>query len=201
MAQIAGIRAQAAKKEPGSGHHVSFAELQDTATKGMNKTSATLAANLDASTASALKASNATAAYNATLQDMLATRQKEIDLQVRSVGMGDLEVQQQQRLISIDEDYNRKRAQLQRDQNDATRATDRAAYQQQLNDLDAYHAQRVAMELKGQADFRKAQESLTNGVTAALANIRDQGSNIAGGMANAVTGAFGNMTDAVVRFA
>jgi lambda family phage tail tape measure protein len=146
------------------------------------------------------RSTTAAAAYKATLQDMLATRQRAIDLQVASIGMGQREVAEQQALIAIDEDYNRKKADLQKRQQNATSALDRAGYQQQLDDLDEYYRHRVQMEMDGWRAIDRARASFANGLQGALANIQDEGRDVAGQTKAAFTNAFDSLTDSLGNF-
>lgn len=143
---------------------------------------------------------SAAAAYRRTLHDMLDTRQRAIDLQVQSIGMGQREVEQQQALIAIDQDYNRKKADLQRRQQNATSALDREGYKQQLDDLEAYHTQRIQMELAG---FRRAEEARKNaalGARAAIADFQDASDDVAGQTYSVWTNSLQGMTDELANF-
>lgn len=130
------------------------------------------------------------AAYKASLDDMLATRKATIDLQVQSVGMGQREVAQQQALIAIDQDYNRQRASLERQQRNSTSEIDRAAYAQQLADLKNYHDARVQLEIEGFAKSAAARADWLNGADAATKDFIDQANDVAQATAKVVTSVY-----------
>lgn len=148
-----------------------------------------------------LRSQAAVVSYRASLQDMLDTRQKAIDLQVASLGMGDKEIAQQQALIAIEDDYNRKKASLERQQRNSTSEIDRASYSAQLADLEAYHDKRVQIEMKGFERADAARGSWEVGAKRAYANILDEASNVAGQTDNLFTNAFDNMANALADFA
>lgn len=146
------------------------------------------------------RSTSAAAAYKSTLDDMLATRQRAIDLQVQSIGMGQREAEQQQALIGIDEDYNRKKADLQKRQQNATSQLDKEGYQQQLDDLAKYHDQRIQMEVDGWRRANEARLSFSNGAKSALADFTESAHDIAGQTHNIFTNAFDGMADALAKF-
>jgi lambda family phage tail tape measure protein len=146
------------------------------------------------------RSTTAAAAYKQTLQDMLETRQRAIDLQVASIGMGQREAQQQSALIAIDEDYNRKKADLQKRQQNATSELDRAGYQQQLDDLDRYHKDRIRMEVDGWQRSEEARKSAALGARAATRDFIDDAGNVAAQTHDLFTNAFDGMTDALAKF-
>ncbi len=148
-----------------------------------------------------LRSEAATKAYAASLRDMLDTRQQSIDLQVASIGMGQREVDQQQALISIDQDYNRKKADLQKRQQDTSSALEKAGYQQQLDDLAKYHAARVQMEIEGWKAQQEAQADGLNGVKAALADFMADQQNNAAQMYDLTRNFLGGFSDAFASFA
>lgn len=142
----------------------------------------------------------AAAAYKSTLDDMLDTRQRAIDLQVASIGMGRREIDQQQALIGIDEDYNRKKAELQKRQQNTTSALERDGYQQQLDDLAKYHDKRVKMEIDGWRRADEARKSMTLGARAAILDFEDNAGNVAGQTYDVFTNAFDGMADSLANF-
>jgi lambda family phage tail tape measure protein len=142
----------------------------------------------------------AAAAYKATLQDMLATRQRAIDLQVASIGMGQREVAEQQALIAIDEDYNRKKADLQKRQQNATSELDREGYQAQLDALEQYHTDRIRMEQDGWRREDEARKSAALGARAAIKDFVYDAGDVAGQTHDLFTNAFDGMTDALAKF-
>ncbi|MGY3038532.1 lambda family phage tail tape measure protein [Rhodanobacter sp. TND4EL1] len=147
-----------------------------------------------------LKSQAAVIAYRASLQDMLDTRQATIDLQVASLGMGDKEIAQQQALIAIDEDYNRQKASLERQQRNSTSEIDKAGYGAQLADLAAYHDKRVAIEQKGFERSDAARGSWEVGAKRATQNYLDNAKDIAGATSSVVTNVYQGLTDNLAEF-
>lgn len=147
-----------------------------------------------------LKSQAAVIAYRASLQDMLDTRKKTIDLQVAALGMGDREIAQQQALIAIDEDYNRQKASLERQQRNSTSEIDKAGYGAQLADLAAYHDKRVAIEQKGFERSAAARGSWEVGAKRATQNYLDNAKDIAGATSSVVTNVYQGLTDNLAEF-
>ena len=84
--------------------------------------------------------------------------------------MSQKEIQQKSALIAIDEDYNRKRASLEKQQRDTSSAILKSSYQQQLDDLAKYHDERVRMEEDG---WKRQQEAESNGMAGMQAAMKD----------------------------
>src|SRR5690606_5648156 len=119
---------------------------------------------------------------------------------VQSIGMGQREIDQQQALIGIDEDYNRKKADLQRRQQNSTSALERDGYQQQLDDLAKYHDDRIRMEIDG---FRREEEARKNaalGARAAIKDFEDAAADVAGQTYTVWTDALHGITDELADF-
>lgn len=148
-----------------------------------------------------LRSSEAVKAYRASLQDMLATRQATIDLQVASVGMGQREIAQKQALIAIDEDYNRQKSSLERQQRNSTSEIDKAGFAEQLADLKKYHDARVKEETEGFARSAAAQANGLNGMKAAIADFMAEQQDQAGQMRGLTTELIGGFSDAFAQFA
>lgn len=146
------------------------------------------------------RSEEATRAYAATLRDMLDTRQQAIDLQVESVGMSQKEIRQKSALIAIDEDYNRKRASLEKQQRNTSSAILKASYQQQLDDLAKYHDERVRMEEDGWKRQQEAEADGLNGMKAAIADFMADQQNNAGQMYQLTSKFLGGFSDAFADF-
>lgn len=146
------------------------------------------------------RSTTAATAYKRTLDDMLDTRQRAIDLQVQSIGMGQREIEQQSALIAIDEDYNRKKADLQKRQQDATSQLDRDGYQKQLDDLAKYHDDRIRKEIDGWKREDEARKSAALGARAAIKDFEDDAGNVAGQTHELFSNAFDGMSDALATF-
>jgi lambda family phage tail tape measure protein len=148
-----------------------------------------------------LRSSEAVKAYRAGLQDMLATRQATIDLQVASVGMGQREIAQKQALIAIDEDYNRQKSSLERQQRNSTSEIDKAGFAEQLKDLKAYHDARVQIEKEGESRALAARMDGFKGAQAAVKDFVDQQNNMAGQMEGITSNFLYGFSDAFADFA
>lgn len=146
------------------------------------------------------RSAEAVKAYQASLADMLDTRQRAIDLQVASLGMGQREVEQQQALIGINEDYNRKKAALERQQRNTSSAILKASYQQQLDDLAQYHDDRVRMEVDGWRREADARKDASLGARKAILDFEDAGGDVAGQTREVFTNAFDGMADSLAKF-
>ena len=138
--------------------------------------------------------------YRRSLADSLKTRKEEIDLQVAAIGLGAKEAEQKKALIQIDDEYNRKRAQLERLQRNSASAIDKEGYQKQLDDLKAYHDAEVALAKDGFKRQDAAQADWLNGAKAAYQDYVDQAANVAGQTYDLFTNAFTGMGDALANF-
>lgn len=147
-----------------------------------------------------IRSAEAVKAYRASLQDMLATRQATIDLQVASIGMGQREIAQQQALIAIDEDYNRQKSSLERQQRNSTSEIDKAGFAAQLSDLKRYHDDRVKLETEGFALSAAARDNWANGAQAATKDFMDGAKDIAGATYSVVTNIYSGLADNMADF-
>lgn len=147
-----------------------------------------------------IRSSEAVKAYRNSLQDMLATRQATIDLQVASVGMGQREIAQQQALIAIDEDYNRQKSSLERQQRNSTSEIDKAGFAEQLSDLKRYHDDRVKIEQEGFARSSAARDNWALGAQAATKDFMDGAKDIAGATYSVVTNIYTGLADNMADF-
>lgn len=147
-----------------------------------------------------LSAKNAAAlkAYQDAIDNQIAAKQRQIDLQVQSVGMGAKEVQQMQaidaiyaKVASTIEQLERQRAQ-------------KGANTQLIDGQIAAQKASLPILVKQQQDAYKqmdaAQASWSIGAIRAMENVRDEGLNVAGLTANAFTSAFNSMGDALAAF-
>ncbi|GAB3792382.1 phage tail tape measure protein [Dyella agri] len=168
------------------------AEVAD-ATSKVTATFALESQQLSAKNAAALKA------YQDAIDDQIAAKQRQLDLQVASVGMGTKEAQQMQaidaiyaKVSSTIEQLNRQRAQKSADTQliDGQIAAQKASLpilvkQQQ----DAYSA------------MSAAQASWENGAIKGMQDFVDEGQNVAGLTASFFTTAFNDMGTALANFA
>ncbi len=137
-------------------------------------------------------------AYADTLVDQLETAQSSADLQVASVGMGDQEAQHYSQLIQLQEDYNQRASQLNRQFNDGQ--IDHSQYSAELQYLSAWYGDRVAITQDGFTRMRAAQGNWENGATQAFQNYADSAQNVAAETSKAFTDLFSGMEDALVQF-
>lgn len=133
------------------------------------------------------------------LDAQLRTRQAQLDLQVASVGMGQKEAQQKAELLAIDEEYNRKVAQLDRDRaNHPDRAADYAA---ELAALTTHHDAEIAQTKRYYAELDAAQADWKAGLEGGMQDWADSAGRAADQMRSFVGGAFDQMSDALGNFA
>lgn len=147
------------------------------------------------------KNTDAVNAYKASLQDMLETRKSQVALQVASIGMGQKEASQQEELIRIDEDYNRKKASLLRQQQNSTSSLQKEFFQEQIDALDKYHADTIRVVTKGWAARQAAEANGMNGVKAAIADFLDDQKNSAAQAYRFTQDFIGGLGDAFADFA
>jgi phage tail tape measure protein, lambda family len=145
--------------------------------------------------------SNAAAeAYQATLNDMLDTRQAEIKLQVSSIGMSQLEAQRQQVLTSIKADAAKKQIQLVHDMNQTTDQDTKDQYARELASLQDYTNKRVAMEIAGFQQEDAARSDWKRGVQGGYAEVLASASDVSGQTRNLFVNSFDSMADALTNF-
>jgi phage-related minor tail protein len=111
---------------------------------------------------------DAVARYKASLDDMLETRKQQIAQQVASLSQSALESQHNQELLSLQKDYDKKRAELVKQQQNTTSALEKASYQQKIDDLESYNKDVVADTKKGWADRAAEQANGIDGMKRAI---------------------------------
>ena len=149
-------------------------------------------------TADQQKETAAAVAYKAALDGQLVAKQRQIDLQVASVGMGAKEIKQQQQLDAI---YAKSAAtieQLQRQM--AQRGANAPLIQAQIEDQKAQTSALVAQQTAAYAAMDGAQANWVLGVKAAYADITDNAANAAGMAKSLFTNAFDGLTSALTTF-
>lgn len=137
----------------------------------------------------AKKRSNDIKAYADTLQQELQTAQNSANLQVASIGMGDQEAQHYSQLIQLQQDFNQRSDQLNRQYN--TGQIDKQKYDAELQYLQSYYAQRVDIAEKAWADESAARADWLNGITAGAQNLADEVAN----KAQQASKVFGDVVD------
>jgi len=139
-------------------------------------------------------------AFTANLDQQLQTRKQVLDLQVQGVSMGDKEVQQQQELLAIQQQYEQKQAQLDKEHADHSRGMTDEQYAEESAALKAHYQADIALTKQHYQEMDAAQSNWLNGAKAALANFQDSAANISGQTATLFSNAFSGMTDALVTF-
>jgi lambda family phage tail tape measure protein len=104
-------------------------------------------------------------------------------------------------LIAIDEDYNRQKSSLERQQRNSTSEIDKAGFAEQLADLKKYHDERVKEETEGVARSAAAQANGLNGMKAAIADFMAEQQDQAGQMQRLTSSFIGGFSDAFAQFA
>lgn len=136
--------------------------------------------------------------FVANLEAELRTKQAILDLDVKSVGMGQQEAARMRELLAIRQDFDRKMARLDRDYANHPERAD--AYKRERDALKANYEAELAMTKEHYARMDEARGNWLNGLASGLQDVVDAGENTAGMMHDTVVDAFGNMTDAIVEF-
>lgn len=146
------------------------------------------------------KSADEVKAFTANLDAQLQTRKQVLALQVAEVGMGTKEAQQQQELLTLQQQYESKQAQLDREHADHSRGMTDEAYAEESAALKAHYDADVALTKQHYAEMDQAQANWVNGAIAAMQNWADQGANVADQTKSLFTDAFTQMNDALVNF-
>jgi len=140
--------------------------------------------------------------YQDALDKENAALQRNIDAQVLHVGMGDKEYQRTMQLNDVYQKNAEALAQLAVER--AKLVADgksTAAIDGEMAARQADLLVKVALLKHGYDELDAAQQDWQQGAVHALQNVHDNGLDLAKGMSDAVTGAFNDMTSAVVNFA
>ncbi len=145
---------------------------------------------------------NKVTAYEEDFTNQLANeaqaRQKQIDLQVASVGMGQQEFQRMQALNQVYDDFEKRLADINKEKRDGLINDEEAkVLTAQLSQQEQVAVQQMINGYKA-ADQARAQWQ--NGLVAGIQDWIAQGQDVAGMVSGAFTDAFGNMNDAIVNF-
>lgn len=138
-------------------------------------------------------------AYQNAINDQIAARQKQLDLQVASVGMGDKEAKQMQTIEAIYAKVDSTIEQLNRQR--AQKGANVALIDGQIAAQKASLPILVKQQEDAYRQMDAAQESWRSGAISAMENVRDEGGNVAGMTKNLFTGAFNDMGTALANFA
>ena len=193
--EVTQLQAIAAAGAKAIEHGGSLAKVQAEVADATSKVTAAFALEsqqLTAKNAAALRA------YQDAIDNQIAAKQRQIDLQVQSIGMGTKEVSQMQAIDAIYAKVASTIEQLQRQR------TQKGANTQLIDGQIAIQKASLPILVKQQQDayaaMDAAQASWSNGAIKALENVRDAGLNVAGLTANAFTSAFNSMGDALTTF-
>jgi lambda family phage tail tape measure protein len=144
------------------------------------------------------KQTAAVQSYVDALNDQLSTTQKQLELSVAGVGMGDEARRRLQEDIKIQQEYQDKLDKLQAQKN--KNQIDDSVYKQET----AAVRQALAQRLDMQRDYYKAveaeQTNWLNGATSAYETYLEQVKNVAGQVGSAFTKAFTGLEDVLVSF-
>lgn len=138
-------------------------------------------------------------AYQNAINDQIAARQKQLNLQVASVGMGDKEAKQMQTIEAIYAKVDSTIEQLNRQR--AQKGANVALIDGQIAAQKASLPILVKQQEDAYRQMDAAQESWRSGAISAMENVRDEGVNVAGMTKSLFTSAFNDMGTALANFA
>lgn len=136
-------------------------------------------------------------AYKAALDAQLESLQNEGARNADGVGRGSRQAGVARQLGENDRSFNRQQRQLANAQGEGM---DPEEYAAKLKDLKDAHTAMTNQILQNDRDIDRANRDWTNGFTAAVENARDAGLNFAGGVEQALTGAFNSAGNALATF-
>jgi lambda family phage tail tape measure protein len=136
--------------------------------------------------------------YTDALQQQLATQQLAADTTLAGLSMGTNDRADYDRQIALRQDYDRKVADLAKQQTEHRIGPDQ--YAAELAATQSYYAQSVAIAQKSSADIRAANADWTTGAKRAIADYADQAANVAASTASTFQDAFKGMEDAFATF-
>ncbi|MFP3798709.1 phage tail tape measure protein [Paraburkholderia sp. SIMBA_027] len=152
----------------------------------------------DDSDALAKKRATALKVYTDALNQQLQTQQAAADQTLAGLSMGSNDRADFDKQIAIRQDYDRKVADLARQQTEGKIGKDQ--YDAELAATQAYYDQSVAIAQKSSADIRAANADWTTGAKRALADYSDEAANVAASTASTFQDAFRGMEDAFAKF-
>ncbi|KAF1064944.1 phage tail tape measure protein [Burkholderia gladioli] len=136
--------------------------------------------------------------YTDALTQQLATQQAAADAQLAGLSMGGDDRADFDRLLSIRQEYDRKVADLTKQQTE--KRIDTSQFNAELAATQDYYDKSVAIAQKSSADIRAANADWTTGAKRALADYADQAANVAASTASTFQEAFRGMEDAFATF-
>lgn len=122
------------------------------------------------------KATIALEDYRQVQEAKLRTSQEALDLQVKSIGMGDREIAMEREIIAIHREADSDLQRLNKQRGQMTQAD----YDAQLATIKEYEDRRVAAAREADDRIRDAQGQWQNGFRRAFTNYLDQASDVAG---------------------
>lgn len=136
--------------------------------------------------------------YTDALQQQLTTQQAAADTALAGLSMGTNDRADYDRQIALRQDYDRKVADLAKQQTEHRIGPDQ--YAAELAATQSYYDQSVAIAQKSSADIRAANADWTTGAKRAIADYADAASNVAASTATTFQDAFKGMEDAFATF-
>ncbi|WP_321940048.1 phage tail tape measure protein [Paraburkholderia sp. J8-2] len=159
--------------------------------------------NLDKNHAAASQAIDdkrvaAVKAYTDALGAQLQTQQEQANLAVAKLTMGPDEARMYDQMLSIQKDYNKKSAELDKELTEGR--IDQKQYDQEKAALTDYYNQSVEIAEEGNARIKAANADWTTGATKAIKSYSEEASNVASQVSSAFSDVFRGMEDAFVTF-
>jgi len=136
--------------------------------------------------------------YTDALQQQLVTQQAAADTTLAGLSMGTNDRADYDRQIALRQDYDRKVADLAKQQTEHRIGPDQ--YAAELAATQSYYDQSVVIAQKSSADIRAANADWTTGAKRAIADYADSASNVAASTASTFQDAFKGMEDAFATF-
>ncbi len=136
--------------------------------------------------------------YTDALQQQLATQQSAADTQLAGLSLGGNDRADFDKQIAIRQDYDRKVADLAKQQTEKKIGPDQ--YASEFAATQDYYDKSVAIAQKSSADIRAANADWTTGAKRAIADYADSASNVAASVASTFQDAFRGMEDAFATF-
>lgn len=136
--------------------------------------------------------------YVFSLKQEEATLRSSYDVQAQSIGLGSREASDLQKLISLQDEYNKKFAELEKLKGE--HKGDEAFYNNEESQLKASYDRRVEITKQGFAEMAAAQADWRNGATSALQDIADKAADVAGQTKTAFENSFTALTGVIDNF-
>jgi len=138
--------------------------------------------------------------YIAAINRELDLFRQQQHLQIAGVGMGDRQREQMEKEISIRQEYAERRRQLEEAQQVESTRLAQEQYETRIQALEDAESQQVEILRQKAEEKLEAESQWRNGAIRGLENYADEVQNVAQTTANAISGAFKGMEDALVEF-